>query len=157
MRNWGPTFPGHCVVVPPDRGGRGPALGRRPQRPAPSTNPYKGLRAFREADAPDFFGREALVDAAGSPGGDDPHARLLAVVGPSGCGKSSIVRAGLLPALRRGAARLGPLAVRDNPTARTAGRAGNAPACCRAAAEHHERSGARCARLAAWGQADPAG
>ncbi len=75
-----------------------------PQRPAPSTNPYKGLRAFREADAPDFFGREALVDRLlAHLGGDDPHARLLAVVGPSGCGKSSIVRAGLLPALRQGA------------------------------------------------------
>src|SRR5690606_35399328 len=27
-----------------------------------SRNPYKGLRAFDEADAADFFGREALVD-----------------------------------------------------------------------------------------------
>src|SRR5688572_15799488 len=31
------------------------------EREAPQvTNPYKGLRAFHEADAPDFFGREAL-------------------------------------------------------------------------------------------------
>ena len=29
--------------------------------------------------------------------------RFLAVVGPSGSGKSSVVRAGLIPALRRGA------------------------------------------------------
>src|SRR5262245_61951434 len=26
-------------------------------------NPYKGLRAFQEADAPDFFGRETLTAA----------------------------------------------------------------------------------------------
>jgi WD40 repeat protein len=34
---------------------------------------------------------------------DASSARLIAVVGPSGSGKSSIVRAGLVPALRRGA------------------------------------------------------
>jgi WD40 repeat protein/class 3 adenylate cyclase len=63
-------------------------------------NPYKGLRAFEEADAADFFGREALTE----------HlvellatTRFLAVVGPSGSGKSSVVRAGLVPALRGGA------------------------------------------------------
>jgi DNA-binding SARP family transcriptional activator len=65
-----------------------------------TTNPYKGLMAFTEADAADFFGREALVSEmldrldAG---------RFLAVIGPSGSGKSSAVRAGLVPALRRGA------------------------------------------------------
>lgn len=75
-----------------------------PQRPTPNTNPYKGLRAFRETDAPDFFGREALVSRLlAHLGRDDACARLLAVVGPSGCGKSSVVRAGLLPALRQGA------------------------------------------------------
>jgi class 3 adenylate cyclase len=30
--------------------------------PVPIYNPYKGLRAFIEADAGDFFGREALID-----------------------------------------------------------------------------------------------
>ncbi len=64
-------------------------------------NPYKGLRPFLEADAPDFFGRERVVDdLLGRLGRGD---RLVALVGPSGCGKSSVVRAGLLPALRRGA------------------------------------------------------
>ena len=62
-------------------------------------NPYKGLRAFEEDDADDFFGREALtehlVDRLA-------RTRFLAVVGPSGSGKSSVVRAGLVPALRRG-------------------------------------------------------
>ncbi|RMG81951.1 MAG: NACHT domain-containing protein, partial [Chloroflexi bacterium] len=33
---------------------------------------------------------------------DDPQAHFLAVVGPSGSGKSSVVKAGLLPALRHG-------------------------------------------------------
>src|SRR5262249_2187012 len=63
-------------------------------------NPYKGLRAFEEADAADFFGRELLtrhqVERL-------RETRFLAVVGPSGSGKSSLVRAGLVPALRRGA------------------------------------------------------
>lgn len=68
-------------------------------------NPYKGLRAFREPDAEDFFGRDALVarllDAVQS------H-RLVGVVGPSGCGKSSAVKAGLLPALRAARDAAGP-------------------------------------------------
>jgi WD40 repeat protein len=66
-------------------------------------NPYKGLRAFTEADTADFFGREALTRRLVlrlSEGG--PDARFLAVVGPSGSGKSSVVHAGLIPALRRG-------------------------------------------------------
>lgn len=66
----------------------------------PTRNPYKGLAAFGELDVPDFHGRESatseLVEAVVS------H-RLVAVVGPSGVGKSSVVRAGLLPALRGGA------------------------------------------------------
>ncbi|HET6770584.1 MAG TPA: BTAD domain-containing putative transcriptional regulator [Actinomycetota bacterium] len=67
-------------------------------------NPYKGLRAFLEADAPDFFGREALTDSlVEALRGGTPDARFLAVVGPSGSGKSSAVRAGLVPALRSGA------------------------------------------------------
>jgi len=67
-------------------------------------NPYKGLRAFLEADATDFFGREAVTQRLlRSLAEDGPAARFLAVVGPSGSGKSSVVRAGLVPALRRGA------------------------------------------------------
>jgi WD40 repeat protein/DNA-binding XRE family transcriptional regulator len=71
---------------------------RGQQEPA---NPYKGLRAFHEADAPDFFGREALSQRLRARL-DEPTelARFLAVVGPSGSGKSSVVRAGLVPALR---------------------------------------------------------
>ena len=68
--------------------------------PAEVPCPYRGLLAFEEADADNFFGREQQVA--------ELIARLvsnrfLAVVGPSGSGKSSIIRAGLLPALSAGA------------------------------------------------------
>ena len=66
---------------------------------APIRNPYKGLRAFQENDAADFFGRAALVDELLEA---VSHHRLVAVVGSSGSGKSSAVRAGLLPAIRAG-------------------------------------------------------
>jgi WD40 repeat protein/DNA-binding SARP family transcriptional activator len=61
--------------------------------------PYRGLAAFREVDAPFFFGREAftarLVDAV-------QHKAIVAVIlGASGSGKSSTVFAGLLPHLRK--------------------------------------------------------
>jgi WD40 repeat protein/class 3 adenylate cyclase len=81
------------------------ALGSSAVRLAPAVpgamapNPYKGLRAFEEGDAPDFFGREELVEELVKRVG---QTRFLAVVGPSGSGKSSVVRAGLIPALRRG-------------------------------------------------------
>jgi hypothetical protein len=70
-------------------------------------NPYKGLRAFTRADAADFFGRDSLVEqlmdrlkAMLTPG---QSGRLLAVIGASGSGKSSVVMAGLLPRLQKGA------------------------------------------------------
>jgi DNA-binding SARP family transcriptional activator/WD40 repeat protein len=75
------------------------------ETPLAIRNPYKGLRPFTEADAQDFFGREAfvgrLLERWRRPGGGG---RLLVVVGPSGSGKSSSVRAGLVPALRSGGA-----------------------------------------------------
>jgi WD40 repeat protein len=66
----------------------------------PAENPYKGLQAFGETDADDFYGRESLVDELVTALGGH---RLVAVVGPSGIGKSSVVKAGLVPALRQGA------------------------------------------------------
>jgi serine/threonine protein kinase len=66
-------------------------------------NPYKGLRAFQEADAGDFFGREMLTQLLLARMQEQvPLGRFLAVVGPSGSGKSSVVRAGVVPAIRRG-------------------------------------------------------
>ncbi len=69
-------------------------------------NPYKGLRAFTEQDAPLFFGRERfvtqLIDKLDETlRNNEP--RLLAVIGASGSGKSSVLMAGLLPKLRKGA------------------------------------------------------
>jgi WD40 repeat protein len=68
--------------------------------PAPDTVPYRGLEAFDEADAEFYFGREPDIQTLLE---KLKAARLLAVMGPSGSGKSSLVRAGLVPALRRGA------------------------------------------------------
>jgi WD40 repeat protein/DNA-binding SARP family transcriptional activator len=77
--------------------------GGRPVRENAQLNPYKGLRAFEEADAGDFFGRGNLVDEIVTRlRGDGPRGRLVLVVGGSGTGKSSVVRAGLLPRVRRG-------------------------------------------------------
>lgn len=66
-------------------------------------NPYRGLRAFTESDVDNFFGRETLVqELLGLLSDGSDLERFVAVVGPSGSGKSSVVKAGLLPALRRG-------------------------------------------------------
>jgi WD40 repeat protein/serine/threonine protein kinase/DNA-binding SARP family transcriptional activator len=70
------------------------------EAPSEIRNPYKGLRAFQESEAEEFFGRDdltaRLIESL-------RQNRLVAVVGPSGSGKSSLVRAGLIPALRSGA------------------------------------------------------
>ena len=62
--------------------------------------PYQGLEVFDEEHAQFFFGRERdvqrLVEKLKT-------TRFLAVLGASGSGKSSLVRAGLIPALRAGA------------------------------------------------------
>ena len=66
-------------------------------------NPYKGLAAFQENDAEDFFGRDKLIQTLLDRMDEEhPYKRFLAVVGPSGSGKSSVVKAGLLPSLRKG-------------------------------------------------------
>ncbi|MFE6867724.1 helix-turn-helix domain-containing protein [Kitasatospora sp. NPDC057692] len=72
--------------------------------------PYRGLARFEPGDRDRFFGRDrlvadllALVDSR----------RLVALVGASGSGKSSLLRAGLIPALRdRGTTHAGPAAIR---------------------------------------------
>ncbi len=74
-------------------------------------NPYKGLHAFRPEDAKDFFGRETLIqellkqvqEVLTPQQSHLPTERLLTVIGPSGSGKSSVVMAGLLPRLQKGA------------------------------------------------------
>lgn len=66
-------------------------------------NPYKGLRAFQQADSEDFFGRTEMIDRILDRLEDkETESDFLAVIGPSGSGKSSLVKAGVIPALRRG-------------------------------------------------------
>ena len=67
---------------------------------AAAANPYRGLHAFQEADAGVFYGRSNFIQQLQS---HLAQTRFLAVVGPSGSGKSSVVKAGLIPALRQGA------------------------------------------------------
>jgi len=66
---------------------------------AVATCPYRGLSRFEVSDARYFFGREQVTAELVA---HVVGASVLAVVGPSGSGKSSLVRAGLLPALRDG-------------------------------------------------------
>ena len=83
----------------------GGAVGRCERARLRTPNPYKGLRAFDEPDAEDFFGRDGLVDEVlARLAGGGPRGRLVLLVGGSGSGKSSLVRAGLLPRVRGGAA-----------------------------------------------------
>src|SRR5690349_16499089 len=79
---------------------------RREDAPALGLCPYKGLNYFDEADADLFVGREALtaklVERVLSLTSIQQlnENRFLAIVGASGSGKSSLVRAGLVSALR---------------------------------------------------------
>lgn len=61
-------------------------------------NPYIGIRPFQEEEDYLFFGREKqiahLLESL-------EKKSFLAIIGISGCGKSSLVRAGLIPALKR--------------------------------------------------------
>jgi WD40 repeat protein/DNA-binding SARP family transcriptional activator len=61
--------------------------------------PYRGLSAFREADAPFFHGRQAFTARLDEAVRTQPLVAI--VVGSSGSGKSSAVYAGLLPRLRQ--------------------------------------------------------
>src|SRR6266545_977423 len=79
---------------------------RREDAPALGLCPYKGLNYFDEADADLFVGRESLTAKlvkrvfSLTSSRSSPKIRFLAVVGASGSSKSSLVRAGLVPALR---------------------------------------------------------
>ena len=71
-----------------------------------SRPPFPGLMAFQEADAAVFFGRDEEIDhirerlnARRVQGGP----QLLVLLGASGSGKSSLLRAGVLPRLKRDA------------------------------------------------------
>ncbi|MFJ9565235.1 hypothetical protein ACIRQQ_35015 [Streptomyces fuscichromogenes] len=71
--------------------------------------PYRGLARFETYDSDLFFGRDRLVGellelARGH--------RIAAVFGPSGSGKSSLLRAGLIPALREASGDARPAVIR---------------------------------------------
>jgi len=71
--------------------------------------PYAGLRAFQEEDAGRFFGRAREIAALATRIRDTP---LMAAVGPSGIGKSSLIRAGVVPALKTSGEKWDSLVVR---------------------------------------------
>ncbi|MDX3231130.1 hypothetical protein [Streptomyces sp. ME19-01-6] len=62
-----------------------------------ATPPYRGLARFEPGDHERFFGRDQLVSDLVEL---VRERRFAAVFGPSGSGKSSLLRAGLIPALR---------------------------------------------------------
>lgn len=65
-----------------------------------TTCPYRGMEVFEERHARWMFGREDDVQTSLAHLRDT--SRLLPLVGASGSGKSSLVRAGLVPAVRTG-------------------------------------------------------
>ncbi|MFF7135817.1 hypothetical protein ACFZBZ_26230 [Streptomyces sp. NPDC008196] len=60
-------------------------------------SPYPGLARFETGDGEHFHGRDELIAELAALTG---RKRVVAVVGASGSGKSSLLRAGLIPALR---------------------------------------------------------
>lgn len=69
-----------------------------PTRPdVGETCPYRGLEPFYEEHAEWFRGRESITERLADLVGRRP---VVVVTGPSGSGKSSLVRAGLIPAVR---------------------------------------------------------
>lgn len=62
-------------------------------------NPFRGLEVFEPEDSALFFGRDLEIEDLLVRLGRSP---TLVVIGNSGCGKSSLIRAGIIPALRAG-------------------------------------------------------
>ncbi|WP_033331669.1 caspase, EACC1-associated type [Streptomyces novaecaesareae] len=78
-------------------------VGRVEEEPFPGGCPYLGLESFAVDDAEFFHGRERLVeDLVRACGKALAGRQSVIVVGPSGAGKTSVLRAGLVAALRRG-------------------------------------------------------
>jgi WD40 repeat protein/class 3 adenylate cyclase len=69
------------------------------EAPTPGEPPFKGLQYFDEEDSGLFFGRELLTEKLMERLRESQF--LSVIIGASGSGKSSLVRAGLIPALRR--------------------------------------------------------
>lgn len=71
-----------------------------PPSPPPDP-PYPGMRSYREDESSIFFGRSREIEDLTNL---LRKQRFLVLIGPSGSGKSSLVRAGLIPALRKSTA-----------------------------------------------------
>jgi formylglycine-generating enzyme required for sulfatase activity len=71
-----------------------------PELEVTDVQPYRDLEPFEEEHEEFFRGRQALVNELLARLGSNP--RFLALLGPPGSGKSSVVRAGLVPALKGG-------------------------------------------------------
>ncbi|HVP20231.1 MAG TPA: BTAD domain-containing putative transcriptional regulator, partial [Anaerolineaceae bacterium] len=82
-----------------------------PEAQVSGPSPFKGLAYFDESDSALFFGREQIVQRLvtrlkssltfSSEETSSTSCRFISVVGDSGSGKSSLLRAGLVPALRQ--------------------------------------------------------
>ena len=80
------------------------------EAPTAGEPPFKGLQYFDVADSDLFFGRELLTaklvsrlrELSVSSNGEGLAKFLSVIIGASGSGKSSLVRAGLIPALKKG-------------------------------------------------------
>jgi GTPase SAR1 family protein len=70
----------------------------RNRHPSVIGNPFKGLPSYEEKDTTIFFGRTMILRELLSFFEDK---RLLVIVGPSGSGKSSIIKAGIIPAMKK--------------------------------------------------------
>ena len=70
------------------------------EAPTAGVPPFKGLQYFEEADSELFYGRELLTAKLVERLQGTQF--LSVIIGASGSGKSSLVRAGLVPALRKG-------------------------------------------------------
>jgi DNA-binding SARP family transcriptional activator/WD40 repeat protein len=77
-----------------------PPVVARPATPDPLVCPFKGLASFDTGDAEYFCGRDRVVSELVARAAEST---LVGILGPSGIGKSSLLRAGLLPALKSGA------------------------------------------------------
>ncbi len=88
-----PASPGEFVFLNPQA-----ALNTQPDPPLDDdNNPWLGLSAYSEIEAPLFFGRDRITRELIDKIVDSPAPHLVAVIGASGTGKSSVVKAGVLP------------------------------------------------------------
>ena len=81
------------TTLPP----RPPTTPSQPAAASDMTSPYRGLTPYTEADAAYFFGRTGEIATITA---NLEVARLTLFYGPSGVGKSSVLRAGVIHALR---------------------------------------------------------